>query len=163
MITIGNIVFDVAKGRVNEYIHRVHSQDPVNSVIVLVALKTSGLEVDGTLKRYLTLGALLGSTNLEATNSGYARKSLDHTVIADITIDNTSGDLAKSLIPNQTWSAVAATGGAWSKLLVCYDNDSTTGTDANIIPLTAHDFVVTPDGNDIIASFSSSTGFFSAA
>jgi hypothetical protein len=141
----------------------VFVEDPANAVIVLVAIQTSGIQADGTLKRYLTLGALLGSTNLEATNTGYARKSLSNSVITDVTVDNTVSDLAKSAIPNQTWSAVQATGGAWSKLLVCFRPDSTSGTDASIVPLTAHDFIVTPDGNDIIASFNASTGFFSAA
>jgi hypothetical protein len=56
---------------------------------------------------------------------------------------------------------VATAGGAWSKLLVCYDNDTTAGTDANILPLTYHDFVVTPDGSDIVAVINAA-GFFRA-
>jgi hypothetical protein len=32
---------------------------------------------------------------------------------------------------------------------MCYDNDTTAGTDANIVPMTKHDFTVTPDGTDI--------------
>ena len=64
-------------------------------------------------------------------------------------------------VADQTWSAVAA-GDGWSKLLICYDSDTTGGTDANIIPLTAHDFVLTPDGSDITAQIAAA-GFFRAA
>jgi hypothetical protein len=32
---------------------------------------------------------------------------------------------------------------------VCYDNDTTAGTDANIVPLTMFDFAITPDGSDV--------------
>jgi len=62
-------------------------------------------------------------------------------------------------LPDQTWNAVAA-GDGWSKLLVCYDADTAAGTDANIIPLTAHDFVVVPDGTNITATIAN---FFRAS
>ncbi len=64
-------------------------------------------------------------------------------------------------IADQTWSAVAA-GTAWTDLLVCYDPDTTGGTDSAIIPLTCHDFAVTPDGSDITAQIAAA-GFFRAS
>jgi hypothetical protein len=48
------------------------------------------------------------------------------------------------------------------KLLVCYDDDTTAGTDANIIPWTYHDFVVTTDGTDLTAQINTA-GLFRAA
>ena len=52
-----------------------------------------------------------------------------------------------------------AAGDSWRKLLLCYDNDSTGGSDANIIPVTAYDLLinnaaVVPNGNDINVDFS---------
>jgi hypothetical protein len=47
-----------------------------------------------------------------------------------------------------TWAA--ATGAAVSKLVVCYDPDTTGGADTDIIPLTMFDFVHTPSGVDIV-------------
>jgi hypothetical protein len=55
-----------------------------------------------------------------------------------------------------------AAGDGWSKLVIAYDNDTTGGTDSNLIPLTAHDFVVVPDGSDITAQISA-TGFYRAS
>ena len=62
---------------------------------------------------------------------------------------------------DQTWSAVAS-GDVWTDLLVCYDRDTTGGTDSNIVPMTQHDFAVTPDGSDITAQLNAA-GFFRAA
>ena len=50
-------------------------------------------------------------------------------------------------LPTVTWTA--ATGNAISKIAVCYDSDTTGGTDANIVPLTMFDFSVTPSGTDV--------------
>lgn len=155
-------VFNIAKGRVVEYYNRVKSNDPSASALVIVALKTSGLESDATLIDYDDLAAILAAANDEATNSGYARKVLTDADLAALPAPDDTNNRYDIDLPDQTWSAVAATGGAWSKLLVCYDADTAAGTDANIIPLTHHDFVVTPDGTDIVAQIAAA-GFFRAA
>lgn len=158
---MADFVFNVAKGRVAEFYNRVDSNDPANSALIIVAILTTGIESDATLRDYALLSTLLAAANDEATNSGYARKVLTDSDIGALTIDNTN-DRVDVDIPDQTWTAVAASPGAWSKLLVCYDNDTTGGTDANIIPLTAHDFVVTPDGSDITAQIAAA-GFYRAS
>jgi hypothetical protein len=61
-------------------------------------------------------------------------------------------------IPDQTWAA--ATGNAISALVVAYDPNSS--ADSAIIPLTHHDFVVTPDGTDIVAVINAA-GFYRAS
>jgi len=50
-------------------------------------------------------------------------------------------------LPTVTWTA--ATGNAISKVLVCYDADTTGGADSAILPLTLFDAAATPDGNDL--------------
>ena len=60
-------VFNIAKGKVNEYMARVDSNDPTNSAIVIVLLKLA--EADGTLEDYDDLDTLLtqaGSTEMPA-------------------------------------------------------------------------------------------------
>jgi hypothetical protein len=148
---MADLVFNIAKGRVAELYNRVKTNDPSNSAIVIVALKASGLEADATLQDYDDLSTLLAASTDEATNTGYARKVLTDTDIVALVPDDTNNRMDVDT-PDLTWSAVAATGGAWGKLLFCYDNDTTAGTDANLIPLTAHDFAVTPDGSDIVAT-----------
>lgn len=158
---MADIVFNIAKGKIAEYAERVNANDPTNAAFVIVALKAAGIEADGTLQDYDTLDAVLTATNDEATNSGYARKVLDQAGGITVTPDDT-GNKVDVDVPDQTWTGVAAAGGAWAKLLVCYDSDTTGGTDANIVPLTAHDFAVTPDGSDITAQIATS-GFFRAS
>lgn len=158
---MADFVFNIAKGRVAELYNRVDSNDPTNSALIIVILQTTGLESDATLKDYDTLSVILAAANDEPTNTGYARKTLDDTVISAMTPDDTN-DRMDLDIPDQTWTGVATAGGTWSKLLVCYDNDTTGGTDANIVPLTSHDFAVTPDGSDITAQIAAA-GFYRAS
>lgn len=159
---MADIVFNIAKGRVVEYYNRVKGNDPANSALVIVALKSSGIEADGTLLDYDTLSALLAATNDEATNTGYARKVLTDAELAPLPAPDDTNNRYDIDLPDQTWTAVQATGGAWAKLLVCYDPDTTGGDDTTIIPLTAHDFAVTPDGSDIVAQIAAA-GFFRAS
>lgn len=157
---MADFVFNIAKGRVAEFYNRVKSNDPAASALIVVVLATTGLETDAVLRDKADLAAVLAGTTDEATNTGYIRKVLTDADLAALTIDNTN-DRVDLDIPDQTWTAVGA-GSGWSKILICYDADTAAGTDANIIPLTAHDFIVTPDGSDIVAQIAAA-GFFRAS
>lgn len=144
---MADFVFNIAKGRVAELYNRVATNDPANSAIVVVAIVTTA--TDATLRDYDTLSAVLGDVNTaEATNTNYARIVLTDTDLAALTVDDTNDRMPTDLA-DQTFSAIAA-GDNWTDILICYDNDTTGGTDANIIPLTFHDFAVTPDGSDLV-------------
>jgi hypothetical protein len=157
---MADFVFNIAKGRVAELYNRVDTNDPTNSVLVILILATSGIETDAVLKDVDTVTALVAGTTNEVTNTGYARKTLTDTDIVAFAPDDTN-DRVDLDIPDQTWTAVAA-GDGWNDFVVNYDNDSTAGTDANIVPLTQHDFVLTPDGSDITAQIAVA-GFFRAS
>lgn len=157
---MANQVFNVALGRVAEMYNRVDTNDPANSALVIVILATAGIETDAVLKDKDTLADVVVGTTNEVTNTGYVRKVLTDVDLVAFAPDDVN-DRVDLDIPDQTWTAVAA-GDGWNDLLVCYDGDTTAGTDANIIPLTMHDFVVTPDGSDITAQIAS-TGFYRAA
>lgn len=157
---MADFVFNIAKGRVAEFYNRVDTNDPANSALVIVVLATSGLETDAVLKDKDTLADVLAGTTNEVTNTNYARKTLTDTDLAAFAPDDTN-DRVDLDIADQTWTAVAA-GDGWSKLLICYDGDTGAGTDANIIPLCAYDFVLTPDGSTITAQINAS-GFFRAS
>lgn len=158
---MADFVFNIAKGRVVEYYNRVENNDPANAALVVVILATAGLETDAVLRDKDTLADVVSGTTNEVTNSGYARKVLTDADLAALPAPDDVNDRYDVDIPDQTWTAVAA-GDGWSKLLICYDSDTTGGTDANIVPLTAHDFVITPDGSDIVAQINAA-GFFRAA
>jgi hypothetical protein len=156
---MADFVFNIAKGRVVELFNRVDTNDPTNSALIVVPILLAGIEADATLQDYDTLSALLAAANDEATGSGWNRKTLTDSDITMPAPDDTNNRYDLD-IADQTWTAVSA--GTTSKLLICYDNDTTGGTDANIIPLTAHDFAVTPDGSDVVAQIAAA-GFFRAS
>lgn len=142
---MANIVFNIAKGRVIEYYNRVENNDPANSALILVPIETSGLETDAVLIDKDDLAAVLSGTTNEQTTMG--RKTLTDTQLAALPSPDDTNNRYEVSLPTTTWSAAA--GNAISKILVCYDSDTTAGTDANIIPLTMFDFPVTPSGADI--------------
>lgn len=131
---MADLVFNIAKGRVAELYNRVDSNDPANSALIILILATSGIEADATLRDVDTVTALVAGTTNEVTNTGYARKVLTDADIVAFAPDDTN-DRVDLDIPDQTWTAVAA-GDGWNDLVVAYDNDTTGGTDANIVPLT---------------------------
>lgn len=142
---MANIVFNIAKGRVVEYYNRVEGNDPTTAAFILVPIETTGLESDATLIDVDTLTALLAGTTNEQTTMG--RKTLTDADLAALPAPNDGSDNYEVSLPTVTWTA--ATGNAISKIVVCYDSDTTAGTDANIIPLTMFDFAQTPSGADI--------------
>ena len=152
-------VFNIALGRVAEFYYRIDNNDPANSVFALVAFVST--DTDAAVKDVDTLAALEALTNTaEATNTGYSRITLDDTDLAAFAPDD-ANDRVDLDFPDQTFSAISA-GDNWTDLAVCYDSDSTGGTDANIVPCTWHDFSVTPNGGDITAQ-PSANGFYRAS
>jgi len=160
---MADIVFNIAKGRVAELVGRVDANDPANAVLVIVPVDV-GATTDATIKDFDTLAACLAGGCTERSTGGWGRKTLTDSDIA-ITWGSTptpddTNDRMDIDIPDQTWTTVTA--GAVTDLIICYDSDSTGGTDSNIIPLTLHDFAITPDGSDVVAVINAS-GFFRAS
>jgi hypothetical protein len=141
---MANIVFNIAKGRGVEYYNRVENNDPANSAFVLVPLETTGLETDAVLIDKDDLAALLSGTTNEQTTMG--RKTLTDADLAALPAPDDTNDRFDISLPTVTW--VAAAGNPISKMVVCYDSDTTGGTDANIIPVCMFDCVLTPGGAD---------------
>jgi hypothetical protein len=158
---MASFVFNRSKGRAVEYAERINANDPTNSVFVINLIASSGVESDATLLDKDDFTALVSGTTDLATNTGASRKTLDQTGGITVTYDDTN-DWVLVDIPDQTWTAVATSPGAVSDLVIGYDSDSTAGTDTNILPVTWHDFAVTPDGSDITAVIAVG-GFLKAA
>lgn len=153
---MANFVFNVAKGRVHQLVKNVKDGSPANSRLIVVPIETTGIEADGTLKDHDTLSALLAAANNEQTTMG--RKTIAAASIVTPEVDD-ANDWVDLDMADIVWTA--ATGNAISALVVCYDPDSTGGTDADLIPLTKHDFVITPDGSDVTAQIAAE-GFYRA-
>lgn len=157
---MADLVFNIAKGRVAELYNRVDTNDPANSALIIMVLATSGIESDATLRDKDSFADLVSGATNEVTNTNYARKTLTDADITAFAPDDTN-DRVDLDIPDQTWTGVAA-GDGWNDVVIGYDSDTTGGTDSNIISLTLHDFVVTPDGSDILMQVAAA-GFFRAS
>jgi hypothetical protein len=155
---MADIVFNISKGRVAELYNRVDLNDPAASALVVVPVDVAAVS-DATIRDFDTLAAVLGGGVTERTTGGWNRKTLTDVDLAAMTPDDPN-DRMDVDIPDQTWTTVSA--GAVTDLIICYDNDTAAGTDANLVPLTMHDFPITPDGSDVVAVIAA-TGFFRAS
>lgn len=134
---MANIVLNIALGKIKYFAEL----PAANDALIAVPLESSGLVSDATMRDYDDLQALLAGASNEQTTMG--RKTLTGvTVTVDDTNDRVAIDCA-----DITWTA--ATGNAVGALVICYDPDTTAGTDADLIPLTKHDLTLSPDGSDI--------------
>lgn len=147
---MADVTFNVAKGRAVHY----GTLPAANDALIAVPLESAGLEADATLVDYADLAALLASTNSEQVMMG--RKTLANVVVA---VDNPN-DRATIDCDDIVWTA--ATGSAVGALVICYDPDTTGGTDADLIPIAKYDFVATPGGTNITAQMAA-TGFYRAS
>lgn len=141
-MTVADIVLNVAKGRLAYYA----SLPAANDALVMVPLESSGLVADATMRDYDTLADILAGASNEQTTVG--RKTLASvTATVDDTNDRVNLDAA-----DVVWTA--GTGNAVGAVVICYDPDTTAGTDADLVPLTKHDVAWTPDGTDFTLTVS---------
>lgn len=145
---MANGVFNVSKGIWRYYL----GLPAANDGLYVVLLKSSGLVADATLADYDDLAALLAGASDEADFTNYARTLVTSaTITPDDPNDRVDGDIA-----DQVWTtAGGASNNTLGKLIVCYDPDTTAGTDSTLIPVTYHDFTATTDGNNLAAEVNS--------
>lgn len=152
-------VFNIALSRVGEFYNRVDQNDPTNAVLTILVVVST--DTDALVKDVDDLAELLAlALTAEVTNTNYARIELIDTDLAAFAPDD-GNDRVDLDIADQTFSNILA-GDNWTDLVICYDADSTGGTDANIVPLCWYDFIITPDGSDITAVINAA-GFFRAS
>lgn len=143
---MANFVFNIAKGRIVEFYNRVENNDPSTSALVLVPLAVGDTEAN--LQDADTLAAVLAGTPDEA-GASWGRKVLTDSELAALPSPNDTDNRYDVSVPAVTWTAPTA-GQDTVALLICYDANTGSGTDSDIIPLSYHDFAVTADGNDVV-------------
>lgn len=129
---MANFVFNRALGRLAAYAELGQAND----AIVLVLLEETGLESDAVLKDKATLADVVSGTTNEQTS--LPRKNLTNVTV---TVDNTTDTVKVSADPVE-WTSPS--GNIVKAAVICVDFDTTTGTDANIIPLCKHDLTWNP-------------------
>jgi len=156
---MADFIYNISKGRAAELYKRVDENDPANSALIITVFDM-GATTDATLKDLDTLQAVIDDANsAERTTNGWGRKTLTDADIVAFAPDD-ANDRVDLDIPDQTWTAVSS--GASTDLVINYDSDTTAGTDTNIVPMTQHDFAITPDGSDVVAQIAAA-GFFRAS
>lgn len=157
---MADFVFNVAKGHVSEYATRILANDPANSAFIGVLLKAS--VADATAEDYDDLSLVLGdASTTEADATNYARVVIDD--VGDgltRTVDDTNNRIDIDVDDIVFTSLGNGTNNNLTDFLFCYDSDTTGGTDANIIPCTQHDFVLTTQGTNVTVQV---TNFFRAS
>lgn len=144
-----DFVFNAAKGRA-AYLAGLPA---ANDALIAVVVEAAGVETLATLRDYTDLAALLAGSCNEQT--AMARKTLTGvTVTTDPVNDWVTVDC-----DDLVWAS--ATGNPTGLLVICYDADTGSGTDANLTPLVGLDFVATPNGGDLTYVVASG-GFYRA-
>lgn len=151
---MADLTFNIAKGRVAELYNRVDSNDPATATLVVVPVD-AGATTDAVIRDFATLAAVLAGGVTERTTGGWGRKILTDADLSAMAVDNTNDRMPLDL-PDQTWTSVTA--GAVTDLIICYSPSA--GADSTIIPLTLHDFTITPDGSNVVATV---TDFYRAS
>lgn len=132
-----SMVFNVALGRVGYYA----GLPAANDGLVAIALESSGIETDAVLRDKATVTAVVAGTTNEQTT--LTRKALTNVTV---TVDN-ANDRLNIDCDDITWTGPG--GNAVGAILLAYDPDTTTGTDADLIPLSLHTVTWSPgDGID---------------
>lgn len=145
---MADVIFNNQRGSLVE-----HHRNGEDLIVVLLQLA----QADDALRDYDDLASLIANAgNTEATFTGYSREVILNAAWS-VTIDDT-GNEATADFADITWSPAGnGTNNSLVKLLVCIDGAS----DAARLPVTAHDFVTTTDGNDLTAVVDSA-GFYAS-
>lgn len=131
---MASVQFNISKGREVEFYNRVDNNDPTNSALIMMVLKTGSANGVNGLVDFDTFAAILAGGYTEVTNPNYARKTLTDADLSAWSPDDTNNRVLLTL-PLQTFSNISA-GDVWDLVVVGYDSDTTGGTDANIVPIT---------------------------
>lgn len=131
---MSNFVFNNAKGKVAYYAELPGDND----ALIAVPIESNGQELDASMVSQETLASLLAQS-VEQTTLG--RKTLTGVTS---TVVNSS-----AVVNADDFVYTAGSGSPVSAFIICYVPDTTSSTDADIVPLTKHDFSLIPTGVDI--------------
>ncbi len=154
---MADIVFNIAKGRVAELYNRVKTADPSAARLYVIPI-SAGAVSDATALDVDTFADLVTAGVTERTANGWNRKTLAAADLASMAPDDTNNRMDID-IPDQTWTAVSTD--AVTDLVICY-SATASPTNAQLVPLTLHDFAVTPSGGDVTAQIAAA-GFYRAS
>lgn len=144
---MADIVFNIAKGRVVELYNRVDLGDPSTARLFVIPI-SAGAVSDATARDVDTFADLVTAGVTERNANGWSRVTLTAADLAALAVDDTNDrqplDLGDLSLGSPTADAV-------TDLVICY-SPVTSPTNAQLVPLTMHDFAITPDGSAVTAT-----------
>lgn len=143
---MADLVFNVSKGRVAELYQRVDAGDPAAARLYVIPI-SAGAVSDATARDCDTFADLVTAGVTERTANGWNRKTLTSTDLTALSPDD-ANDRMDLDFADQVWTAVSAD--AVTDLVICYASVASP-TNAQLQPLTMHDFAITPSGGDVTA------------
>jgi hypothetical protein len=151
---MANYVFNIAKGRVAEFANRVKVGDPAASRLYAIPLSSTPSQATG--EDVDDFAALITAGAVEATTNGWARITLAAADLTATTPDDTNNRMPADSIDLAFGSPTAGTNTV--AVVYCYAAVATP-TNAQLIPITHHDFAITADGSAVTGTV---TDFFRA-
>lgn len=138
---MATVVSDQALGRIGTY-----AELTGNAVWVMVLLKQEGLRENAEFSSYTSLADVL-AVNTEADFTNYGRKQFTVTQSLD------AGTALAVDAANQIWTDAGGflagqVNNTIGKVVVCYDPDPATSTDADKVFLLGYDVIASTNGND---------------
>lgn len=134
-------------GRIGEYVNRVLGNDPANSALVVIPVSQSGTAEQA--EGLTTFAAVEADANFaEQTHASWGRKTITDTGQGLAWNWDATNNRREADFNDLVWAA-PVTGNNTTGIIVCYDPDTTTGDDTNLIPLVHLDMAVTANGQQV--------------
>ena len=145
---MADLVCNISKGRVAELYNRVKTGDPSAARLYVIPI-SAGAVTDATLRDCDDFAAMVTAGITERTANGWNRKTIAAADLATLAVDDTN-DRMPCDIADQSWTPTAD---AVTDLVICYASVASP-TNSQLVPLTVHDWAITPTGATEVATFS---------
>lgn len=145
---MADFVYNLSKGRVAELTNRVKVGDPAASRLYAIPVDVAAVS-DATLKDLDDFAAIITAGVTERNANNWNRKTLAAADLTALTVDDVNDRMPADTI-DLLWTP-GPTSGAVTDIIYCYASVGSP-TNAQLIPLTQHDFAITPDGSDVQAT-----------
>lgn len=155
---MADLVCNIAKGRAAELYNRVKVGDPAAARLYVIPVNVAAV-TDDAIRDADDFAAIITAGVSELTAGGWNRKTLAAADLNVLAPDDTNNRLDLD-IPDQTWTAVAVSNNS-TDLVICYASVASP-TNAQLLPLSLHDFAITTDGTDVVAQINAA-GFYRAS
>lgn len=155
---MADYVFNIAKGRGGEFFFRVKNGDPAASRLYLIPMQTDVAQA--TAEDVDDFAALITAGAAERTTGNWNRKTIAAADITALAPDDTNNRFDYDMA-DQVWSPGPTAGNDVVSLILCYASVASP-TNAQLTPISHHDFAVTTDGT-VVTAVIAATGIFRAS